>query len=238
MQLNRSSGFSLVELMVAMIAGLGVAAIALTLYVAIVKANSTSIQSARLSQALQASMDVMERDIRRAGYIANAANNLARDTNGLPITPIDRSAMFSLYVSGSTTTLQDLHSTSPNYTCVLLRYDNNDDGVIAGTDELMGYRFNSTNQAIEFKQWSSIKNAGGSGQLDEKCSDTGAAWTSITDDGSTQITVLTFTIAPSSGASTALGQRTITLSLSGQNSHNTALDMQLQRQVRLRNDQF
>ena len=119
MYLTRAKGFSLVELMIAMVIGLIVATIALLMYVAIIKANSTSIQSARLTQALQASLDVMERDIRRAGYLAPSSASSAIDTNY--VTRYQTDAQFSLYTSAATPALQDLHPSAPNFSCILLR---------------------------------------------------------------------------------------------------------------------
>ena len=77
--LKRPSGFTLIELMVAMVVGLIVAAIAMSMYVSLIRANATSIQVTRLTQSMQGALDVMERDIRRAGYFANAIST-ALDT--------------------------------------------------------------------------------------------------------------------------------------------------------------
>lgn len=63
MFLRKPKGFTLIELMVAMVVGLLVAGVAMAMYVSLIRANSTSIQAARLTQALQASLDVMERDL-------------------------------------------------------------------------------------------------------------------------------------------------------------------------------
>ena len=228
MHLIQARGFSLVELMIAMVIGLIVATIALLMYVAIIKANSTSIQSARLTQALQASLDVMERDIRRAGYLAPSSASSAIDTNY--VTRYQTDAQFSLYTSAATPALQDLHPSASNFSCLLLRYDANDNGSIGGADEILGYRFNSTDQTIEMKSWATL-----AGQRSELCADNG--WEAMTGDGSTRITALTFTITPSSGVDTDSGQRSINIDIRGASRLSSALQMRLQRQVRLRNDQ-
>lgn len=228
MHLIQARGFSLVELMVAMVIGLVVATIALLMYVAIIKANSTSIQSARLTQALQASLDVMERDIRRAGYLAPSSASSAIDVGY--VNRYQNDAQFSLHTSAATPTLQDLHPSAPNFSCILLRYDANDDGSISGTDELLGYRYNSTDETIDIKTWATLAD-----QRSELCTDSG--WEAMTGDGSTRITSLIFTIAPSNGVDTDSGQRSINIDIRGSSRLNSALQMRLQRQVRVRNDQ-
>ena len=236
MRLTSSRGFSLVELLVALIAGLIIVAAAGTLYVSILRANAASVQLSALNLGMQSLMDIMERDIRRAGYFASAAQNLARTSAGTPVlAPSDRTAMFTLTVSAGSTTLQDLQRiavAAPLYDCILLRYDADDDGAIAGNAEIMGYRFVSTEKGLEFKQWTTVAT-----QLTERCDgDTG--WSNISQDGQLQLTSLTFAIDPATGFSSPSGQRNITMTLVGRSQHKPALTLSLQRQVRIRNDQY
>ena len=236
MRLTSSRGFSLVELLVALIAGLIIVAAAGTLYVSILRANAASVQLSALNLGMQSLMDIMERDIRRAGYFASAAQNLARTSAGTPVlAPSDRTAMFSLHVSAGSTTLQDLQRiavAAPLYDCILLRYDADDDGAIAGNAEIMGYRFVSTEKGLEFKQWTTVAT-----QLSELCDgDTG--WSNISQDGQLQLTSLTFAIDPATGFASPSGQRRIIITLVGRSQHKPALTLSLQRQVRIRNDQY
>ena len=236
MRLTSSRGFSLVELLVALIAGLIIVAAAGTLYVSILRANAASVQLSALNLGMQSLMDIMERDIRRAGYFASAAQNLARTSAGTPVlAPSDRTAMFSLNVSAGSTTLQDMQriaAAAPLYDCILLRYDTNDDGLIAGADEIMGYRFVSTEKGLEFKQWETVPT-----QLNELCDgDTG--WGNISQDGQLQLTSLTFAITPETGFASPSGQRSIIMTLVGRSQHKPALTLSLQRQVRIRYDQY
>ncbi len=236
--LTRMRGFTLVEMMVSLVVGLVVAGMAMSLYSVILRANSTSMQLSSLNQNLQAVLDLVSRDVQRAGYMGNAAQNLARTTSGAPLSGYpDRSAMFSLYTvnaSGAmTTTLRDLQRLSvsaPLYDCLLLRYDANGDGVLAGTTppEIMGYRFDATSKAVEFKSWSAVAS--------QSCGVTG--WENITDEKDLEITAFSFSISPSSGASTEYGQRTLTINISGRQKARTDLSLSLIREVTLRNDQF
>lgn len=227
-------GFSLVELMVGLLAGLIVIAAASSLYVAIVRANATTVQLSALNINMQSLLDVMERDIRRAGYFASAAQNLARNSDGSPtIAPSDRTAMFRLNnASGALQDMQRQVVAAPLYDCILLRYDNNVDGTISGNDEIMGYRFTSSTKGLEYRQWTSVAT-----QLSDLCADN-SAWQSISQDGRTVITAMTLTISPSGGVALPAGQRAITLTLAGHSQSKPALALTLQRQVRLRNDQY
>ena len=239
MRLNLRRGFSMVELLVALVAGLIIVGTATTLYVSIIRANATSVQLSALNLGMQGLLDVMERDIRRAGYFANASLNLSRDANGNPvIAPTDRTAMFTLMTSAGSTTLQDMQQltvTDPLlYDCILLRYDANDDGSIAGTNEIMGYRFKSAALGLEFRQWATV-----AAQLTTptQCDDD-EGWNNISQDGQVQLSSVTFAITPAAGFSVPTGQRTITVSMVGQSQQKPALSLTLQRQVRMRNDQY
>jgi prepilin-type N-terminal cleavage/methylation domain len=258
MQLN-SRGFSLVELLIAMTIGLMVAAIIASLFVSIIRANSTTVQLAKLNQDLQATVDIIARDIQRAGYNNNAAWNLARDTNGNHVNAsgalatIDQDAMFSAFItSGGVSTLRDVQCLNaagvqqatasscsggvspPNvYNCILLHYDANGDGVISGTDEIIGYRrLPVNNAAVQSKSWANLPAVG-----DRPCEDTG--WTDLAgNDGTLNINSLTFTLLPASGASATSRQRSILIDIVGQSVRNAGLSVTLEREVRLRNDQF
>jgi Tfp pilus assembly protein PilW len=62
----RAGGFSLVELMVALVVGLFVVGAVLALVLAIMKSNRQTLQSTRLNQELRATMGVVINDLRRA----------------------------------------------------------------------------------------------------------------------------------------------------------------------------
>ncbi|MDO2948561.1 prepilin-type N-terminal cleavage/methylation domain-containing protein, partial [Aeromonas simiae] len=68
--LSRHDGFSLVELMVAMVAGLLLVAAVSALFASILRADQTSMQVSRLNQEMQSIVDMMARDLQRSGYDA------------------------------------------------------------------------------------------------------------------------------------------------------------------------
>lgn len=61
------AGFTLVELMVALVAGLIVSAAVLAFFFSSMKSNGEYVQSTRLTQELRNILDLMSRDVRRAG---------------------------------------------------------------------------------------------------------------------------------------------------------------------------
>lgn len=63
---TRQRGFSLVELMVAMVLGLIVSGAVLALVVAIIHSNRQTLQSTRLNQELRATLAIIANDLRRA----------------------------------------------------------------------------------------------------------------------------------------------------------------------------
>lgn len=65
---RKQAGLSLVELMVAIVAGLIVIGGAMAFTVSTVRAYSENIQSTRLSQELRSGMNMVVRELRRAGY--------------------------------------------------------------------------------------------------------------------------------------------------------------------------
>nr|WP_321269074.1 prepilin-type N-terminal cleavage/methylation domain-containing protein [uncultured Tolumonas sp.] len=239
MLLNKDKGFSLIELMIAMVVGLFVAAIVATMYVNIVRANSTTIQLSRLNMDVQAALDVMARDVQRAGYVSGAEAALYRDASGNPVSSAVYTtvslASFSAFtiVSGALSHIeQDLGTYQNSGDCILLRYDANGDGSIAGDTppEIMGYRYNKNLHTIEYNSWNSIAN--------QSCSANGEWGILAGGDGHVDITGLTFSILPTSGASSTFHQRSILITVSSASSRDAALHITLEKEVRLRNDQF
>lgn len=67
-----SAGFSLVEMMVALVAGLIVSAAVIAFMLSSMKSNGQYVQSTRLTQELRNTLDLVTRDLSRAGYNDNA----------------------------------------------------------------------------------------------------------------------------------------------------------------------
>ena len=71
---DRAHGLSLVELMIGLAVGLILVAGALTLFASNVVGTRNLVRETRVNQDLRAAADLINRDLRRAGYWANAVN--------------------------------------------------------------------------------------------------------------------------------------------------------------------
>ncbi|HWU68855.1 MAG TPA: prepilin-type N-terminal cleavage/methylation domain-containing protein [Stenotrophobium sp.] len=123
-RVGRNAGFSLVELMIALTLGLMLTAGLISMFMATLRSNSDLARTQQLENELHAGMQVMTRDLRRAG-----ANGKASPVPNF-INP------FGLGATGA-------YAGETADSCILFSYDLNDNGVLdtAGTgDERMGYR--------------------------------------------------------------------------------------------------
>lgn len=74
----RVRGFSLIELMIALVAGLIVSGAVLAFTVSSLRANSEFVRSTRLTTELRNSLSLIVEDLRRAGYDENALSYVSR----------------------------------------------------------------------------------------------------------------------------------------------------------------
>ncbi|MGU5661005.1 MULTISPECIES: prepilin-type N-terminal cleavage/methylation domain-containing protein [Aeromonas] len=236
MSLRHNRGFNLVELMVAMVAGLLLVAAASALFASILKANKTAMQVSRLNQELQSITDMMARDIQRAGYDASAAEHTL--DSGVSGTP-------SLFYFDSTQHLLNKYSSSPDkFRCIAVKYDERDANATpspgtAEDNEVVVYSYHPA--TLGGSVWMAELTASAAEQtsaalqtLVDACSDEDVA-DPISTNGTIKITDLTFTLLPSSVSS---GARTIRLTISGNDIKSPALGLTLQRDIKLRNDGF
>jgi prepilin-type N-terminal cleavage/methylation domain-containing protein len=84
----RTQGFSLVELMVALVVGLIVVGAVLALVVSIMKSNRQTLQSTRLNQELRATMAVIANDLRRGRSVTDPLTT-AKAIGGNPYKDVD-----------------------------------------------------------------------------------------------------------------------------------------------------
>ena len=119
------TGFSLVELIVAMVSGLGIVLCISSLYVAQLRLDERLIEQLRFQQGVQMLLDVIERDMRRGGYLAAGA-------------VVGPTTWPGLYWSAN---------------CVVVAIDMNSDGIWGGEQEFRGYRYHAGRQRLEVKSW-------------------------------------------------------------------------------------
>jgi len=110
-------GFSLVELMIAMLLGTLALGTLLTVFASTVSTNKTILENIHLHQELRIILDIMTRDIRRTGYWAHAENS-----------PINTPNPFGIVE------LTD--------TCIRYSYDIDKDGKLNSTKDIFGFRLN------------------------------------------------------------------------------------------------
>ncbi|MGL5814384.1 MAG: PilW family protein [Aeromonas sp.] len=213
--LKKHAGFSLVELMVAMVAGLLLVAAVTTLFATILRANSTAMKVSRLNQEMQAITDMMARDIERAGYDASAAT-ATRLVSGAAPSPF--------YFDASSDLLDETATGSKIYRCIRIRYDDNANGVLN----------NSASSGLETRLYS-YSTASKGVKLATDASAVCDSGSLISTDNTIEITQLTYSLLASSQVS---GARAIQLNISGQYKDNTALTLNLQRDIKLRNNGY
>ena len=182
---KKSSGFSLVELMVGILVGLIVIGGATSVFLSTVTSSASTLKMSKLNQELITAMSVMAGDIRRAGFDADVSteNPTDNDFNQVGTTALsirDNMAndalidMTPLSVSGAT-----------SGECILYTYDQDKDGFVDDA-EFFGFRLNAG--VLEMHQTLAV--------AADTCS-TGGNWLPVTDGDLINITTLTFDLADS-----------------------------------------
>lgn len=111
-------GFSLIEMMVALVAGLIVSAAVIAFLLSSMKSNGEYVRSTRLTQELRNTLDLVTRDLSRAGYNDNALQfvSLPNISEFAPVFIKDDSP---LVTAGLATTYTNADSRG----CILYAYD-------------------------------------------------------------------------------------------------------------------
>lgn len=214
--LMKRFGFTLVELMIALV----VSAILFTAMTAVFTANMKQYQKTmnidRLNQQLESVLSLMSQDIRRAGYWSNASGDIGTNTNNNP------------FVAAAT----DI-SVNAAKNCILFTYDHNKSGALpainSGTDDDR-YGYQLSGGAIQ------IRPVSGS----FSCAATN--WENMTDTNVVNITALVFTLNTSTvttGPGTqGITIRDVTISITGQLANDATVSNTLTQNVRILNDKF
>jgi prepilin peptidase dependent protein B len=159
---KQQTGLSLIELMIGLLVGLVIVAGGLSVFVTSVRGQADNIKLSRLNQDMRAMMDIMVRDIRRAGFVTDDPQ-----TNW---TSLQDNPFF-----GATTELAIYDST-----CIVYAYNrDNDSPPTVADNERLGFRLNDGGE-LEMRS---------SGTTNENCDD--GVWESITES-EVEINGLTF----------------------------------------------
>ncbi|WP_027159915.1 PilW family protein [Methylobacter luteus] len=162
---KQQTGLSLIELMIGLLVGLVIIAGGLSVFVTSVRGQADNIKLSRLNQDMRAMMDIMVRDIRRAGFVTSdpAANLISLQDNPF---------------FGATTELAIYDST-----CIVYAYNrDNDSPPTVADNERLGFRLNDGGE-LEMRS---------SGTTNENCGN--GVWESITES-EVEIDELVFELA-------------------------------------------
>jgi prepilin peptidase dependent protein B len=196
-------GLSLIELMITMAIGLMMMAALSAVFANTIGVNSRSLQLSQLQEESTVVMELMASDLRRAGFRANA--------HLVVVDPDNASTDFNDSVVVSH------HPDEAPQSCVLFRYDANQNGSFDGSAELFGYRLRS-----------------GQVQRRQDAADCGSAgWQALTSADMVAVESLTFTLTERSSGT--LLEQIITLALTTANPTDDTLKRQLATEVVVRN---
>jgi type II secretory pathway component PulJ len=216
MKFKKVQGFTFVELMVAVVINTILLAALLGVLAANLNRYNQSIAQDTLNQQLQVAMNMMASDIRRAGYWANAKNDIGTNQNNNPF----MATATDVTVSGS---------------CILFTYDHAGTGTLpsiaAGSDDdRYGYLL-SSNTILTRPPGATYS-----------CSPAAGNWEDMTNPKVVKITALTFTLStttvPAGASAPYMALRTVTITITGQLINYPTITKTLTEQVRIRNDKY
>ncbi len=163
-------GFSIVELMIAMLIGLIIISVVMSIYISTIKNSRNLLNSASLSQELTAVMSILVRDIRRSGYWSGVINTQLLQNNPFyllqEISPETIPASYRMPYA---------IQISSDQKCISLAYDADDDtGSDVQDNDVFAFRLK--NKTIQ-----SLQNVNLSNFVINACADNAGRWTTITD---------------------------------------------------------
>lgn len=234
---QRIKGFSLIELMVALAAGLIVLSAVVAFLMSSFKGNSDFVQSTRLTQELRNTMDLITRDLRRAGYDDNAMAYLA--TGGI--------SPFSRIMTCNAADVCTSGAAAPR-TCIIYAYDR-----AAGTPgtidvsggEVRGIRLKT--RSVNGRNVGVIEYAVSSGAIRPACAAAGpdysvypttcnaaTTWCPLSDG--TKLDISTFTLTDTGANTGGVKLRDIGIVLQGRIAGTTDYVRGMKSSVRIRSD--
>ena len=209
----KQKGLTLIELMIAMVLSLLVTGMVISMFTSSIGGHAQAIRTMRLNQDMRIAMDMMVRDIRRAGYWSGtdvASNPHATALSGsLPIGVFD-------FGAGTDN-------------CVIVSYDSDADGATAA-EEFFGFRLNGNDLEALNSTSSAVSNP--------TCASTFSnAWNDLLDSNTVQVNELSFTRYPLNAASFAASpNKAVTITLDATSLLDTNIRTVIIEEVRVRNE--
>jgi prepilin-type N-terminal cleavage/methylation domain-containing protein len=242
-------GVTLVELMIALAAGVVVSAAAVAFLMATFRSNADYVQSTRLTQELRNTLDLATRDLQRAGYDDNALTYVG-NSNVSPFAPLCIASM------AAPTCVTDTTAGS----CVLYGYDRTYPNgtttpsgtagtVDVGNGEVRGLRLNSV--TVNGRTVGVLEYAVSSGSTRPACDGASAdyttfpatcnstsLWCPLSDGSKLDITALTIANNGSSTSSggIAMGVRRLDIGMTGRIAGSTDFTRNVRASVKVRAD--
>jgi len=217
------NGFTLIELMIAMLIGLIVMAATITIYIITIQGSSNTVKSARLNQDLSVAMLIMTNDVRRSGYWGGAITGANLTTN--PFTDVmvrDIGAATGALSGNCITYTYDEDAWGAGY-------DPDVDSTAPAASEYYGFRL--TNGAIQIK-------TSGTTSLAPACAD--GVWVNLTDVDQFTVTSLLFELTADNTATNSSGNtviaRQIEISIDGEVESDSEISASLNEFVKIRNN--
>src|SRR3990167_6290973 len=212
--LKNQRGYTLTELSIALTISAILFIALIALFTANLKHHEITINTNRLNEQLEASIEIMTNEIRRAGYWLNASNDLGSSQNNNPF----MAAGTDITINGS---------------CILFTYDRNQSGALvpisaSSNDDRVGFRLSS--EAIQSRPYGAPFD----------CNTANSNWENITDPSIVKVTQLSFTFTTQNitTGSRSLAIRGVNISLTGQLVNDTSITRTITQYVRIRNDKF
>ncbi|GGO88248.1 type IV pilin [Marinobacterium nitratireducens] len=228
----RQRGISLIELMIAMVLGLLIAAVVISMYGTTIASTQQAMTTIRLNQELRIAMDTIVRDIRRAGYstVDAVSDNPYRD---LVRVTSSATGPLAVFLNDSTA----LADTDTQGSCILLGYESTFD-TASGGERIAGFRHDTTDNTIE-AMWGVIASAS---QPATVCNGFGS-WYNLLDENTVSASVSfilrddAVAYTPVSVASFAQGTvKSIRVAISADSLIDPNISAELVEDVRIRGD--
>ena len=233
---SRVRGFSLVEMMVALVAGLIVVGSVLAFTVAMTESTGKNIQTTRLDQELRTAMSLITREVRRAGYYRKnyttiASNSYVQSYAGVCLA----NGLATCTTASSTAT-----TTTSASGCMVMAYDRfgvNDGATTPGATEYKAFRRRDVN-GVGVVEVNLVDNP-------PSCSGTGSNWIQLTNPQTVNISSVVFSYVPTqvvagvnstTGANINVTVRTITIALTGNILSDATVQRTFTESVRVRTD--
>lgn len=204
-----TKGFSLVELLIALLLGSVLLAMVIGLYVTSVSTGAKSLKYSRLRTDLQSIIAMIETDIRRAGYGGNGYLVGAGADKTIDINDVDITVGSNIVKANS---------------CIIYYYNHNNTSDVESENK-MAFRLNSG--AIEF-------DSGAEKVANSACATSG--WTDISDNQFVTITNFTLTENVVSSASATI--RSVKIELAGELVSDSSYTHSITTRIQVRNLEF